>query len=242
MRGEHDVSKTGIVYSLAAESRQAHTQRGIAFQTVLDGLWHACSQSQATCGMSSTLIRCLLRDLSVPSAMETLAQATTNGERITAVGLDSAEQGHPPSKFRAVFDKARAAGFLTVCHAGEAGPPSYVWEAIKVLQVSRFDHGVRRLEAPALVAYLARTQLPLTVCPLSNVKLGLFPDLQYHNVKQMLAAGLRTTVNADDLAYFGGYVGDNFLAVKDALQLTDVPLVGLASNAFLASFITAGER
>jgi adenosine deaminase len=232
----------GVVHVEMFFDPQAHTQRGIAFETVIDGLWHACRQSQATFGMSSTLILCFLRDRSVPSAMETLAQATTYGERIVAVGLDSAEQGHPPSKFRTVFDKARAAGFLTVCHAGAEGPPAYVWEAIKVLQVSRLDHGVRSMEDPALVAYLTRTQLPLTVCPLSNVKLGIFPALKHHNVKQMLAAGLRVTINSDDPAYFGGYVGDNFLAVKDALQLTDVQLVGLARNSFLASFITAGER
>jgi adenosine deaminase len=232
----------GMVHVEMFFDPQAHTQRGIAFQTVLDGLWHACCQSQAKFGISSQLIMCFLRDFSVLSAMETLAQATRYGERIIAVGLDSAEKGHPPSKFRAVFDKARAAGFRTVCHAGEEGPPAYVWEAINVLQVSRLDHGVRSMEDPALVAYLARTQLPLTVCPLSNVKLGIFPDLQHHNVPQMLAAGLRATINSDDPAYFGGYVGDNFLAVKDALQLTEAQLVELARNSFLASFITADER
>jgi adenosine deaminase len=221
---------------------QAHTQRGIAFQTVIDGLRHACHQSQTKFGISSHLIMCFLRDLSVQSAMETLAHATRYGEDIIAVRLDSAEQGHPPSKFRAVFDKARAEGFLAVCHAGEEGPPAYVWEAIKLLQVSRLDHGVRSMEDPALVAYLARTQLPLTVCPLSNVKLGVFPDLKHHNVQQMLAAGLRVTVNSDDPAYFGGYVGENFLALQDALHLTEAQLVALARNTLLAAFLPKGER
>lgn len=169
--------------------------------------------------------------------MQTLELALPHRDKIIAVGLDSAELGNPPSKFQAVFDRAREAGLLTVAHAGEEGPPEYVWEALNLLKVSRVDHGVRSLEDPVLVKHLAQTQTPLTVCPLSNVRLRVVDRMQDHPLKRMMEAGLRCTVNSDDPAYFGGYVADNYSAVGEALQLSDDDLVQLARNSFTSSFI-----
>ncbi len=216
---------------------QAHTSRGIAFETVVEGITAAMRAGQARFGMSSHLIMCFLRDQSAASAMETLQAAIPYRDRIVAVGLDSAERGNPPSKFLTVFDRARAEGFLTVAHAGEEGPPEYIWEALDLLRVSRIDHGVRSMEDPQLVERLRRQRIPLTVCPLSNVKLHVVPDLSHHPLKRMLDAGLVATVNSDDPAYFGGYVGENFVQSAKALQLTDDDLVTLARNSFEASFI-----
>jgi adenosine deaminase len=180
--------------------------------------------------------------MSAESALATLDEALPYGDRIVAVGLDSAEVGHPPSKFREVFARARAAGWRTVAHAGEEGPPAYIWEALDVLGVSRVDHGVRSLEDPQLVARLRDERIPLTVCPLSNVKLRVFNTLADHSLRRMLEAGLVATVNSDDPAYFGGYVGENYLAVAQALDLAPATLVTLARNSFEASFITGEER
>jgi adenosine deaminase len=221
---------------------QAHTQRGIPFSTVIEGLHAAASASKKKYGVSSKLIMCFLRDLSAESAMETLEQALPYGERIVAVGLDSAEVGNPPAKFKAVFDRARANGFKTVAHAGEEGPPDYVWQALNELKVSRIDHGVRSLEDPKLVQHLHETCTPLTVCPLSNVKLKVFSDLKEHNVKEMLDLGLHATINSDDPAYFGGYVEDNFHEIFDALTLTQTDLRTLAENSFRASFLSDAEK
>lgn len=233
----------GVVHVEMFFDPQAHTQRGVSFETVLNGLWNAVAQSEKSFGITSSLIMCFLRDLSAESAMETLEQAIKYGaNKIVAVGLDSAEVGNPPSKFQAVFEHALKNGFKTVAHAGEEGPPSYVWEAINLLKVSRVDHGVRSMEDPALVKHLVETQLPLTVCPLSNVKLRVFKQLEDHNIGKMLNAGICATVNSDDPAYFGGYVGDNFEALQRALGLTDAELITLARNSFEASFITAEKR
>lgn len=174
--------------------------------------------------------------------MATLRQALPHRRRIRAVGLDSSEVGHPPAKFTDVFDRARTEGFLTVAHAGEEGPPAYIWEALDLLKVERIDHGVRSLEDPALVAKLAKDQIPLTVCPLSNVKLRVFDSLEAHNLKDLLAAGLCVTVNSDDPAYFGGYVGENFLQARRALDLSADEIVTLARNSFTASFLTDKEK
>ncbi|HEV7179520.1 MAG TPA: adenosine deaminase [Candidatus Baltobacteraceae bacterium] len=216
---------------------QAHTDRGIAFETVIDGLWSALAKSERDFGITTKLIMCFLRDLPAKSAMDTLELALPYRDRIIGVGLDSAEVGNPPSKFQLVFDRARAEGFITVAHAGEEGPPEYVWEALDLLKVSRVDHGVRSLEDPKLVERLRRTQMPLTVCPLSNVRLKVVDSLADHPLRRMLLAGLRATVNSDDPAYFGGYVGDNFREVSAALELTRDDIVTLAKNSFLASFI-----
>ncbi len=217
---------------------QAHTARGVAFATVIDGLSEAIADARAKFGITAHLIMCFLRDLSAESAFQTLEQALPFKDRIVAVGLDSAEVGNPPSKFTAVFDRARAEGFLTVAHAGEEGGPEYVWEALDLLKVSRIDHGVRSLEDPKLVERLARERIPLTVCPLSNVKLRVIDKLADHPLKKMLDARLVATVNSDDPAYFGGYVGENFSKTAQALGLSDEELITLARNSFEASFIS----
>jgi len=221
---------------------QAHTKRGVAFDTVIDGLWSAVSRSQDHFGISSKLIMCFLRDMSAEDAMETLEIAVPYGDRIVAVGLDSTEVGNPPSKFKAVFQRAKAEGFLTVAHAGEEGPADYVWEAIDQLKVSRIDHGVRSLEDPQLTRRLVETRIPLTVCPMSNIKLRVFDDMTQHNLKEMLDLGICATINSDDPAYFSGYVQDNYHAVHDALDLTESDLRTLAENSFMASFITPEQR
>lgn len=216
---------------------QAHTDRGVAFATVVNGIGRAQDVARKQLGISSHLIMCFLRDLSAESAMATLESALAFKDRIKAVGLDSAEVGNPPSKFQAVFDRARAEGFLTVAHAGEEGGPEYVWEALDVLKVSRVDHGVRSLEDPKLVAHLRDERIPLTVCPLSNVKLRVIDKLGDHPLKKMLDAKLVATVNSDDPAYFGGYVGTNFEQTVKALSLSDDDIITLARNSFEASFI-----
>ena len=221
---------------------QTHTHRGVTFETVFLGLRRALDEAERTFGMSSELILCFLRHLSAEAAMATLEEALPFRDRITAVGLDSSELGHPPSKFRGVFDEARRQGFLTVAHAGEEGPPSYIWEALKELHVSRIDHGVRCLEDPALVEHLRARHVPLTVCPLSNVKLRVFDRLEDHNLNELLDAGLCATVNSDDPAYFGGYIEENFLGVQRALHLDRAELQRLARNAFEASFLAEDAK
>ena len=220
---------------------QTHTERGISFDIVVDGIHRALQQGEDKLGISFRLILCFLRHLSADEAMETLEEAMPHRNRIDAVGLDSSEVGHPPSKFTAVFDRARAAGFLTVAHAGEEGPPEYIREALDLLKVERIDHGVRCLEDADLVQRLVDEQVPLTVCPLSNVKLRVFDTLEQHNLKDLLAAGLCATVNSDDPAYFGGYIGENFLQAQAALKLTAAELRTLARNAFRASFLPQTE-
>jgi adenosine deaminase len=232
----------GLVHAEIFFDPQAHTARGVPFRTVIDGLWSAVRNSEAHYGVSTKLIMCFLRDASVESALATLAHALPFGERIVAVGLDSAEIGHPPEKFREVFARARAAGWRTVAHAGEEGPPAYVWAALDVLGASRIDHGVRSLEDPRLVARLRDEQIPLTVCPLSNVKLRVCGTLAEHPLRRMLDAGLLATVNSDDPAYFGGYVGENYALVSQALELEPATLVALARNSFTASFIGSEAR
>jgi adenosine deaminase len=232
----------GVVHAELFFDPQAHVARGVPFETVIDGLWSAVRQSERRHGVSSKLIMCFLRDRSAESALATLEQALPYGDRIVAVGLDSAEIGHPPAKFERVFARARAEGWKTVAHAGEEGPPSYVWEALDLLHVSRVDHGVRSLEDPLLVARLRDERMPLTVCPLSNVKLRVFDTLRDHTLGKMLDEGLVATVNSDDPAYFGGYVGDNLAAVAQALQLAPSALETLARNSFEAAFIDAPLR
>jgi adenosine deaminase len=216
---------------------QTHTDRGVPFETVVTGIHRALEDGRARLNITSGLILCFLRHLSEDAAMKTLAEALPYREWILAVGLDSSEVGHPPVKFRAVYDRAREAGLLAVAHAGEEGPPEYVWEALDVLKARRIDHGVRSIEDERLVARLVAEQIPLTVCPLSNVKLRVFPNLKSHNLKQLLDRGLLVTVNSDDPAYFGGYVGDNFQASAAALDLSRDQLLQLARNSFVASFL-----
>ena len=206
---------------------QTHTSHGVPFEAVVEGLSAALHDARSRHGMSTALILCFLRDRPVDSAMTTLEQALPFRDRIVAVGLDSAERGHPPAKFADVFARARAEGFRAVAHAGEEGPPEYIRQALDLLKVARIDHGVRCEEDPALVAELAARRVPLTVCPISNVKLRVFPSMEQHNLRRLLDRGLCVTVNSDDPAYFGGYVNDNFRAAQHALGLTredDLPL------------------
>lgn len=221
---------------------QTHTARGITFQSVHSGIHQALQDARQQLGVSSCLIMCFLRHLSADLAMETLKQSLPYKDTICAVGLDSSELGHPPSKFKHVFDKAREEGFLTVAHAGEEGPPEYIWEAINLLNVSRIDHGVRSVEDPKLVDYLVEQQIPLTVCPLSNLKLCVFNIMSEHNLKQLLALGLCVTVNSDDPAYFGGYVAENFQETKTALHLNQQDIYQLAKNSFQASFLDSSSK
>jgi adenosine deaminase len=221
---------------------QGHTERGVAFDTVLSGLTDALDKGQRDFGITSKLIMCFLRHLPEEQAFDTLRHACRCKERIFAVGLDSAEKGHPPSKFARVYAEARKQGFVPVAHAGEEGPPAYVYEALDVLQVRRIDHGNRALEDPALVRRIVRERIPLTVCPLSNRALQLCPDLTLHPLKRMLAAGLLVTVSSDDPAYFGGYVNENFFAIQEALALTEGEVMTLARNSFVASFLPDSEK
>src|SRR6267143_2529300 len=221
---------------------QTHTDLGVPFETVVTGIHRALEDGRARLNITSGLILCFLRHLSADAATRTLAEATPYREWILAVGLDSSEVGHPPVKFKDVYNRARESGLLAVAHAGEEGPPSYVWEALDVLKARRIDHGVRSIEDERLVARLLEEQIPLTVCPLSNVKLRVFPNLRTHNLKRMLDRGLLVTVNSDDPAYFGGYVADNFRDSAVALGLDRDDLLRLARNSFVASFLGEEQR
>jgi adenosine deaminase len=216
---------------------QTHTERGIAFETVVTGIHRALEDGLGDLGISSRLILCFLRHLSGEAALDTLEEARPFVSWIAAVGLDSSEMGHPPSKFSAAFRRAQEMGLSAVAHAGEEGPPEYIWEALDLLGARRIDHGVRCLEDERLVERLVAEQVPLTVCPLSNVKLRVFPSLREHNILSLLARGLIVTVNSDDPAYFGGYVADNLSAVADAFGLGEVEIAQLARNSFVASFL-----
>jgi len=232
----------GVVHAELFFDPQSALSRGIRFETVINGLHKAVAASKKTYGLSSSLIMCFLRDQSAGSAMSVFDESLAFGDKFVAVGLDSAEVGNPPSKFQKVFDKARAEGFITVAHAGEEGPPEYVWEAINLLKVSRIDHGVRSLEDDRLVATLREQAIPLTVCPLSNVKLKVFDKMADHNIKRMLDLGLNATINSDDPAYFGGYVDDNFRAVVNALNLSREDEIKLCRNSINAAFIEPSEK
>ncbi len=215
---------------------QGHTERGVAFKTVIDGLWRASRDAEQKFGITSALILCFLRHLDEASAERTLDEALPWRERFIGVGLDSSEKGHPPSKFQRVFERARGLGLLAVAHAGEEGPPDYVRQALDLLQVRRIDHGIRALEDPDLTARLVRERVPLTVCPLSNLRLRVVPDMASHPLKRMLEAGVIATVNSDDPAYFGGYMNENFQAVQQALALSREEIVTLAGNSFRSAF------
>jgi adenosine deaminase len=227
----------GVVHAEIFFDPQTHTERGIPFGTVISGLSRALLEAERRFGMTHRLIACFLRHLSAAQARRTLDEVLEHRNVIAAVGLDSSEVGHPPSKFAGVFRDAREHGLLTVAHAGEEGPPDYIREALDLLAVRRIDHGVRCEEDPALVQRLAREQIALTVCPLSNVKLRVFDRMEHHNLKRLLEGGLRVTVNSDDPAYFGGYVLENYLAVERALALSREQLATLARNSIEGSFL-----
>ena len=235
-------AEDNVVHTEMFFDPQTHTDRGIAFEVVLNGLKRACDDAKEKLGITSHLIMCFLRHLSEEAAFKTLEQAIPFKDQIIGVGLDSSEVGHPPSKFERVFAKAREEGFLIVAHAGEEGPAEYVWEALDLLKVNRIDHGVRSEEDPKLMARLIAEKMPLTVCPLSNLKLCVVDDMADHNIRRLLQQGVHVTVNSDDPSYFGGYMNDNFIAIAESLDLTADELKTLAINSFEASFISDEEK
>ncbi len=239
----HRAKADNVVHAELFFDPQTHTARGVGFETVIHGLSRACERAQTELGISSSLIMCFLRHLSEDEAFATLDEAMPYLGQIVGVGLDSSERGHPPEKFARVFAKCRELGLHLVAHAGEEGPPAYVWSALDVLKVERIDHGVRSVEDPVLMQRLARERVPLTVCPLSNVKLCVFKSMSEHNLATLLDQGLVATVNSDDPAYFGGYMNDNFIATFAALpQLNAKHAYQLAANSFEASFADAGAK
>ena len=221
---------------------QTHTDRGVSFETVINGISRALKDGEAQLGITSKLIMCFLRHLSEEDAFNILAQAEPFLDQIIAVGLDSSEAGHPPEKFSRVFARARELGLLTVAHAGEEGPADYIWTAINELKVSRIDHGVRASDDPKLMAHLVETQMPLTVCPLSNTKLCVFDDMSQHTILDMLESGVCVTVNSDDPAYFGGYMTENFEALHHALGMSQDQAKQLVRNSIAASFADEARK
>jgi adenosine deaminase len=221
---------------------QAHTSRGVPLATCINGVSEVLKNSESEFGISSSLIATFLRDRPAAEALAVLTELIAMDAPLVGVGLDSAEVGHPPADFVEVFDLARANGLQCVAHAGEEGPPEYVWQALELLRVARVDHGIRSLEDPALVDYLVANRIPLTVCPLSNVRLRVVDTIADHPLPEMLERGLCVTINSDDPAYFGGYVDDNFAAVRDAFDLSADQLATLARNAVSASFLPADRR
>jgi len=232
----------GVVHAEIFCDPQTHTARGVPMRAVLEGIAGALEEAAATLGMSSRLIVCFLRHLPEEDAVSTLREALQYRSLFHGVGLDSSEKGHPPSKFKRVFEQARSQGLVPVAHAGEEGPPEYIEEALDLLKVVRIDHGVRCEEKPALVERLRAQGVPLTVCPLSNVKLKVFRRLEEHNLKRLLDAGLCVTVNSDDPAYFGGYVLDNYLACAAALGLTRAELAKLCANSVSTSLLPSARK
>ena len=231
-----------IVHTEIFFDPQAHLSRGIKFETVINGINKALLKANKEFGLTYKIIMCFLRHLDEKSAFKVLDQAIEHKDKIIAVGLDSSEKGNPPSKFKNVFKKAIKEGFLTVAHAGEEGPPEYIWEAINLLEVKRIDHGVQCLKDEKLTKELIKKQIPLTVCPLSNVKLCVFKNLKEHNLKNMLNEGLMVMVNSDDPAYFGGYVNDNLVETQVALNLSKNELKTLIINSFKSSFLSEEKK
>jgi adenosine deaminase len=231
-----------VVYAEIFFDPQTHTERGVKFDTAIIGIKSAMDKARDELGIHSNLIMCFLRHLDEESAFRTLEQAMDYKEWILGVGLDSSEMGHPPSKFARVFEKARAAGFKILAHAGEEGPPEYIWEALDILKIDRLDHGNRCLEDEKLVKTLAERQMALTLCPLSNKELQVCPDLKHYPLREMMSKGLLCTINSDDPAFFGGYMNENFLALHEAINLTKAEVVELAKNGFEASFLSEEEK
>lgn len=221
---------------------QTHTDRGVKFETVFNGIHHALKDAEKEWGITSHMIMCFLRHLSEEAAFKTLNESLPFKKHIIAVGLDSGEVGHPPSKFTRVFEAAMKEGYLTVAHAGEEGPPSYIWEAMDLLKVKRIDHGVRALEDHELMERIIKEKMALTVCPLSNLKLRVFDKLSDHNLKKLLNRGVKVTINSDDPAYFGGYANQNFLETAEALDLSHEELKEIAQNSFEASFLSSAQK
>ena len=226
-----------VVHTEIFVDPQTHTARGVAMETVINGVTRAMADAERQWGITSYLIVCFLRHLSEASALQAFEEALKFKDKIIGFGLDSSEVGNPPAKFARVFEKARAAGFQVVAHAGEEGSSEYIWEALNVLNVSRIDHGIRCMEDEKLVQHLVEKRIPLTVCPLSNLKLQVVKELSAHPLKKMLDKGLMVTINSDDPAYFGGYVNENFLQMAEALNLSEADILLLAKNSFTASYL-----
>lgn len=236
------VHEQNLVHTEIFFDPQTHTDRGISFDTVIQGIHSALEDAKEKLGISSQLIMCFLRHLDEVAAFDTLEQALPYKEWIAGVGLDSSEMGHPPSKFENVFSKALDEGFITVAHAGEEGPAAYVWEAINLLKISRIDHGNRSLEDDQLIKHIVEKQIPLTMCPLSNLELKVVDDLKDHPMLQLMEAGLMVTINSDDPAYFGGYMNENYIQIAAALNLSKKQITELAKNSFKASFLSDVEK
>ena len=234
--------KENIVHAEIFFDPQAHTNRGIEFGLVINGIYKALLKAEKELGISSKIIMCFLRHLDEEEAFKTLDQALIYKDKIIGVGLDSSEEGNPPSKFERVFKQAMKEGFLTVAHAGEEGPAEYIWEALDLLKVKRIDHGVQCLKDKKLVQKLREEQIPLTVCPISNVKLHVFEKLENHNLKKLLDKGLMVTVNSDDPAYFGGYINKNLIECQKVLKLSAEDVKKLAVNSFKSSFLDIDEK
>jgi adenine deaminase len=232
-------AQDGVIRAEIFFDPQTHTSRGVSMKSVMDGLHRACQDAKAAWGIDAELILCFLRHLSEQEAFETLEEALPFREKFIGIGLDSSEVGHPPEKFAKVFARCKALGFRLVAHAGEEGPAEYIWSALDVLKVERIDHGVQAARDASLMQRLAQDRIPLTVCPLSNQKLKVFPDLRDHNLRKLLDAGLCPLINSDDPAYFGGYMLENWLATFSALQLDASHALQLANNSFEASFCSA---
>ncbi len=234
--------KDNVMHTEIFFDPQTHTERGIDFDTVINGIHRALEVGKEQLGISSHIIMCFLRHLDQESALEVLEKALGHKDKIIAVGLDSSEMGNPPQKFQQVFEQALKHGFLTVAHAGEEGPAGNIEQALELLKISRIDHGVRCTENPELVDRLIKDQTPLTVCPLSNTKLKVFEQMQQHNIVELLRRGVCVTINSDDPAYFGGYMNDNFFAVSEAFEMSKGEVAQFSLNAVAASFISDAEK
>lgn len=235
------IKSQNVIYAEIFFDPQTHTERGVSFETVVNGISRALADGASDLGIQSKLIMCFVRHLDEDSAYKTLAMAMPHANKIFGVGLDSSEVGNPPSKFEGVFARAAEAGFKLMAHAGEEGPPSYIWEALDLLKVDRIDHGNRCLEDERLVDELIRRNLALTLCPLSNVKLRVVKEMKNHPLREMMHKGLLVTVNSDDPAYFGGYVNENYLALVENLNLNESEVTALVRNSFKAAFLSEAE-
>jgi len=234
--------ENNVVHTEIFFDPQTHTDRRIEFDLVINGIYAALNKAEKEFGLSSKIIMCFLRHLDEESAFKTLDQALVHKNKIIGVGLDSSEKEHPPSKFKRVFKKAIEKNFLTVAHAGEEGPPEYIWEALDILKVKRIDHGIQCLRDDKLVQKLRNEQIPLTICPLSNIKLRVFEKLKDHNLKKLLDKGLMVMINSDDPAYFGGYLNANLIECQKALNLSKADVKKLATNSFKSSFLKEDEK
>ncbi len=238
----HQCKAENIVHTEIFFDPQGHTHRGVSFETVINGIHQALVDAERKFGITSYLIMCFLRHLDEQDAFNTLEQSLPHQDKIIGVGLDSTELGNPPQKFQRVFSRAEEYGYLCVAHAGEEGPAQYVKDTVELLKVSRIDHGNRCLEDAELVMSLAQSQIPLTVCPLSNLKLGGVGNMQQHPLRELMDKGLMVTVNSDDPAYFGGYLNENYIAVQESLDLSKAQIIQLAENSINASFLSRGEK